>query len=177
MTRLTRAITLSVVAATLALPCAATYGVGVDAVTRDRTNQERARQLTADLLSALLDAHVQQLEDNGLTDLPLYQDLLQMRGRLGDLAMQVMPEVIDLLNAADAARAEPDKHKDFYRQARSRMRQVLVRLLAERERPRLRRQQAELRMDACGIQSIAQRSDEGRPLHRRVDREQVTAGW
>ncbi|MBI1374691.1 MAG: hypothetical protein GC159_18385 [Phycisphaera sp.] len=140
-----RAITVSLVlGCSVLLPASAGLAATVDPIHRDRTNQERARQLTADLLSALLDAHIQQLSDNGLTDLPLYQDLLSMRSRLGELSGQMMPEVIDLLNAADEAKGDEAKAQKAYADARGRMRQILVRLLAERERLRLRRQQAEL---------------------------------
>ena len=56
---------------------------GPDVINRYRGRQERARELTSDLLSALLQSHIQQLEDNKLTDLPLYKDLVDMRARMG----------------------------------------------------------------------------------------------
>ena len=43
---------------------------------RDKLNQQRARDLTRDLLGVLLDTQIQQLRDNKLTDLPLLHRLV-----------------------------------------------------------------------------------------------------
>ena len=72
-------------------------------IDRYKVNQQRARDLTTDLLSILVDRQMQQLEDNRLTDLPLYEDLKSMRGRMGQLAKSKMPDVIELLVNADIA--------------------------------------------------------------------------
>ena len=111
-------------------------------IDRYKVNQQRARDLTADLLSILVDRQMQQLEDNKLTDLPLYQDLQSMRGRMGELARSKMPDVIELLVKADISR--PTERSELMSQVHSRMREILRDLLRERERLRLRRQQAEL---------------------------------
>ena len=111
-------------------------------IDRYKVNQQRARDLTADLLSILVDRQIQQLEDNRLTDLPLYDDLKSMRGRMGELAAQKMPDVIQLLVNADIAK--PSERQEIMTQVHGRMRDILRDLLRERERLRLRRQQAEL---------------------------------
>ena len=72
-------------------------------IDRYRVNQQRARDLTSDLLAILVDTQMLQLEDNRLTDLPLYEDLKTMRGRMQELARSKMPDVIELLVQADAA--------------------------------------------------------------------------
>ncbi|MFL2871283.1 MAG: hypothetical protein ACJZ8O_11125 [Pirellulaceae bacterium] len=107
-----------------------------------KVNQQRAKDLTADLLKVLVDTQLEQLEDNQLTDIPLYQDLTSMRGRLGDLAMQKMPVVIDLLMQADVAK--PNERQDLMKSVHVKMKDVLLDLLREREKLRLRRQHAEL---------------------------------
>ena len=107
-----------------------------------KVNQQRAKDLTADLLKVLVDTQLEQLEDNQLTDLPLYEDLTSMRGRLGDLAMQKMPVVIDLLMQADVAK--PNERQDLMKTVHVKMKDVLLDLLREREKLRLRRQHAEL---------------------------------
>ncbi|MGY8731532.1 MAG: hypothetical protein ACKVK0_05310, partial [Pirellulales bacterium] len=111
-------------------------------IDRYRVNQQRARDLTSDLLAILVDNQMLQLEDNRLTDLPLYEDLKTMRGRMQELAKSKMPDVIGLLVQADAA--DPKDRKEIMNTVHLRMRQVLRDLLRERERLRLRRQQAEL---------------------------------
>ena len=45
-----------------------------DTIGRYKSRQERARDLTADLLGALIDSHIQQLEDNRMKDHVLYKD-------------------------------------------------------------------------------------------------------
>ena len=127
----------------LAVP-AATGGTKVDAaITRYRTNQQRARELTRDLLALLLETHIQQLEDNNLTDMPLYKDLIDMRGRMNELAMRMMPQVIKSFDKSSAATTAQGR-TDALKEAQKKMHVVLMRLLAERERLRIRRQQAEL---------------------------------
>ena len=65
-------------------------------IDRYKVNQQRARDLTTDLLSILVDRQMQQLEDNRLTDLPQNEDLKTMRGRMGLLAKSKMPDEIEL---------------------------------------------------------------------------------
>jgi len=113
-----------------------------ETIERYKSSQDRARQLTSELLSALLDQHIQQLEDNRLTELPLYKDLVDMRSRMGALAEQMMPEVIETLVLA--GQTTGDTRATHLQTARARMKVILVRLLTERERLRIRRQQAEL---------------------------------
>ena len=113
---------------------------GGDYIGRTKSNQERARELTSELVAALLESHIQQLEDNKLQDLPLYKDLIDMRGRMSDLAAKMMPAVIDLLT--EASEATGAQRTQLIGKAQDRMRDILLKLLAERERIRIRRQQA-----------------------------------
>ena len=124
-------------------------------IDRYRVNQQRARDLTSDLLAILVDTQMLQLEDNRLTDLPLYEDLKTMRGRMQELARSKMPDVIELLVQADAA--DTKDRKAIMNDVHVRMRQVLRDLLRERERLRLRRQQAEL-IERIGEIVLKQRS-------------------
>ena len=91
-----------------------------------KVNQQRAKDLTADLLKGLVDTQLEQLEDNQLTDIPLYQDLTSMRGRLGDLAMQKMPVVIDLLMQADVAK--PNERQDLMKSVHVKMKAATSRI-------------------------------------------------
>ena len=124
-------------------------------IDRYKVNQQRARDLTGDLLSILVDRQMQQLEDNKQTELPLYEDLKSMRGRMGQLAQAKMPDVIELLVKADIAR--PSERQELMTQVHVRMREILRDLLRERERLRLRRQQAEL-IERIGEIVIQQKS-------------------
>lgn len=133
------ALALLMLAATLVPAAAAETRV----IEQYRVAQARAQKLSQELLRGLLDDHVQQLEENGLTDIPLYQDLVGMRSRVGELADAVMPEVIEKLTAAQMTE-DPKRRSQLMSEAQVGMKQVLRRLLAERERLRMRRKQAEL---------------------------------
>ncbi|MEC7565638.1 MAG: hypothetical protein VX738_08135, partial [Planctomycetota bacterium] len=139
-------------------------------IDRYRVNQQRARDLTSDLLAILVDTQMLQLEDNRLTDLPLYEDLKTMRGRMQELAMNKMPDVIELLVQADAA--DPKDRKELMNTVHLRMRQVLRDLLRERERLRLRRQQAEL-IERIGEIVLKQRSTLESSLTLTTEQEQL----
>ncbi|MEE3219370.1 MAG: hypothetical protein VX257_03860, partial [Planctomycetota bacterium] len=127
----------------LARAAEAGEAAGNQLIGRDKINQQRAHDLTRDLLCVLLDSHIQQLRDNKLTDLSLFADLTEMRGRLDELAGKgYMMAVIKTLVAAETA--TDDEREKLHLQARKQMHTVLLKLLAERERLRLRRKQAEL---------------------------------
>ena len=139
-------------------------------IDRYRVNQQRARDLTSDLLAILVDTQMLQLEDNRLTDLPLYEDLKTMRSRMQELARSKMPDVIELLVQADAA--DPKDRKEIMNTVHLRMRQVLRDLLRERERLRLRRQQAEL-IERIGEIVLKQRSTLEASLTLTIAQEQL----
>jgi len=111
-------------------------------IARQRDYQKRARRLMQELLQGVLQRHLKQLEENKMGNLQIYNDLKDMQKRSTALAGTQMKEAVALLSEAyllkDSARA------DKYKQAQTKMHQILLRILAERERLRLRRQLAEL---------------------------------
>ena len=107
-----------------------------------RADQERAQSLARDMLTNLLDSNLQQLRENLLTTTPLYQDLKTLRDRMNELANEDMADVVDLLTRSLSATG-PER-TELVGRAQARMRQILVRLLAEREKLRIRRKHAQL---------------------------------
>lgn len=105
--------------------------------------QSRARALTESLITRSLDHQLQRMRDNGLTDLALYKDLTEMRGRVNNLARVYMARVQDLLAKAATAQNDSDR-REFITSAQSEMQTILRRLVAERERVRVRRQRMAL---------------------------------
>jgi hypothetical protein len=93
--------------------------------------QQRARDMARELVSTILDVQRQQLEENGLTDMPLYQDITSMRQNIDGLVEAEMLEVVSLLEKAQ--QAEPEGREEAFRQSREKIREVVVRLAAERQ--------------------------------------------
>jgi hypothetical protein len=131
-----------ILVALLAVGCAASWAVDQATIERDRYYQKRAQELTSELLGQLLRVHLEQLDENGMADTPLYADLKGMSQRVDEVASQMMPQVVDLLTRA--AEATPERRKELLPEAQKRMHGILLKLLAERERLRMRRQHVEL---------------------------------
>ena len=131
-------------AAVLAVACAAAALPAEDAgiIAGQRSQQQRARRLLRELLTQVLDARLRQLEENAMTALPLYNDLAAMRRRSDELIRKEMTDAVALLD--QAASAHTAAGTQAFRAAQEKMHQILLRLLAERERLRVRRKQAEL---------------------------------
>jgi hypothetical protein len=109
---------------------------------RQKSKQSRAHQLTVDMIGTVLSAQLQQLEDNQLSDDPLYGDLKDMSGRMNAVAEEHMSEVVKMLSEAmDNPQAD---RAGLMKLARKRMQEVLDRLLYERDLLRQRRMQAAL---------------------------------
>lgn len=93
--------------------------------------QAQVRRMARDLVGGVLDVQILQLEENGLTGLDLYRDIRDMRAHLDELIEAEMPEVIAILDRIEPSpAAERDK---LLQAARQQSREILVRLLAERQ--------------------------------------------
>ncbi|GAB6166582.1 hypothetical protein JCM19992_25820 [Thermostilla marina] len=103
-----------------------------DGTLQKKVVQESVRQMARQLVADLLDAQLRQLEENGLTDLDIYSEIRSMRSDLDELVVRHMSEVVALLEKT--IDASPEQRPDFFRQAREKSRQVLVRLLVERQK-------------------------------------------
>ena len=87
--------------------------------------------MARDLVSGILDVQLRQLEENGLDSLELYGDIRTMREHIDELIDAEMPEVMELLSrlATDPA----DRQEHSFLLARQKSREILVRLLVERQ--------------------------------------------
>jgi hypothetical protein len=109
---------------------------------RKQEDQQRARQMTRELLGNVLDLQLRQLEENGLQELPVYRDIQQMRGNLQYIVDTEMSKVVDLLTAAQ--RQPPAEREQSFVEARKAIRTIVIRLSAERQNLLRRLQVAEL---------------------------------
>ena len=103
-----------------------------DAFRARREAQEKARKLAGQLVSGVLDIQIRQLRENGLSELPVYQDIVKMRSNIDRMVEGDMQEVIDLLVKAQVG-AEAERLQAFTA-ARDKTRDLVVRLMAERQK-------------------------------------------
>jgi hypothetical protein len=115
----------------LRLPSCNAQAVPVDELRRKQETQQRAAELARELVLDLLDIQLQQLEENGLTDRPLYQDVKTMRQNIDGLIDAEMSDVVTLLLKAQADQTE--QRDESFLEARRKIGEVLARLLAERQ--------------------------------------------
>ncbi len=137
---------------------------------RKQETQQRVRVMARDLVSAILDIQLQQLNENDLTATDLYRDIQAMRGHIDELIEAEMPRVVKLLAEIEAAGNQRDK---TFVAARQKSREILVRLLVERQRVLRRLRIAELAAQVrqliqaeTKIQGITQSLPEQPPTQR-----------
>src|SRR5579872_6092760 len=130
-------------AAILALVvCDAARAVDAPALRRKQDAQERARDMARQLVTGILDVQLQQLEENGLKELPLYRDIALMRKNIGALVNKEMEQVVELL--VKGQRGSEAERDQAYQQARKMIRQIVTRLATERQNLMRRLKSAEL---------------------------------
>lgn len=134
------AIVVALLACAAAVACAQSHSTAI--VGQYRARQDLARGMTEQLLARIIDDQLQQMRDNQLTDMPMYEALVGMRGRIVTIAGVHMPEVLESLDKA--ATAGDDQRIELIRTAQGHMQSILKRLIAERELVRARNQQAAL---------------------------------
>ena len=97
-----------------------------------------ARQLA----SSVIDVQLQQLRENGLSKDPWYAEIDGMRKHLDVMIAAEMPEVIALLAKVD--KVGQQEKQQVFAEARQKSRQILVRLIVERQTLLRRLRMAEL---------------------------------
>ena len=117
----------------LVVLCSATSARAVDDadLARRQSDQRHARVMAQQLVSSVLDLQLRQLEENGLTDLPVYADIQLMRGHLSELVDREMAAVIQRLVEAQSLQGS-DRDTKFV-EARQAIRDVVIRLSIERQ--------------------------------------------
>jgi hypothetical protein len=121
------------------------YGQDVVDLRGKQQAQERARLQAGELIAGVLDLQLRQLRENGLSDLPIYEEIAAMKGTLSGLARSDMEEIVRLLVAAEEG--PPHERLDTYNAARAKIREVVGALMAERLKLRRRMQLARLAAD------------------------------
>jgi len=107
-----------------------------------KSRQQATIHLARELIVDVLDVQLQQFADNGLDDLPVYDDVQTMRDEIDQLSRQPMSEMIELLTQAQ--RVSPREREPLVGQARRQARDVVAVLLEQREQVRKRMRVARL---------------------------------
>src|SRR4029453_13061793 len=103
-----------------------------DAFRRKQQAQEKARGLAGELIGAVLDIQLRQLEENGLKRRPIYKDIASMKGNIGELMKDDMEAIVQfLVKAQEGSQAE---RLARFNEARGKIREVVVQLMGERQK-------------------------------------------
>jgi len=106
--------------------------VDLDLLRQKQRRQEKARGLATELVSSVLEIQLRQLKENQLEHLPIYSEIKSMRGNLDELVGREMQEVVRLL--IEAQEGETAQRLQKVHQARDVIREVVVALMAERQK-------------------------------------------
>ncbi|MBA2113739.1 hypothetical protein [Bremerella alba] len=114
-------------------PCIATaQDTEVGTLRRNQYTQQQAQALTRQLVSQVLDLQAAQLKQNGLTNVPIYSDIVQMRENLDELIRNEMQGVVQKLILAQEVQGK--ERVTAITEARDEVRKVLLTFMAERQR-------------------------------------------
>ena len=113
-----------------------------DSFRRKQQAQEKARALAGELVAGVLDIQLRQLEENGLKGLSIYKDIASMKGHVHELMKGEMEEVVRLLVLAQEG-SQAERIENF-NAARGKIREIVVQLMAERQKLYRRMQVARL---------------------------------
>jgi hypothetical protein len=158
----------------VALMSFAACGAEPDALRSKQQAQEKARALAGELVSAVLDIQLRQLEENDLKSLPIYRDIASMKGNIDGLMQGDMELVIRLL--AEAQEGPPEERAARLNTARDKIRDVVVQLMAERQRLYRRLEVAKLAAEVqqlLALQSKALETTLSLPQQPADDRERL----
>ncbi len=107
-----------------------------------QTVQQQVREMARRLVNEQITLQMTQLEENGLTELPLYGELKEMQQHLDELVDQHMKEVLSIL--ARMMESPAGARLNLLEAAREKSRLVLAQLMRERQRVLRRLRLAEI---------------------------------
>ena len=107
-----------------------------------QTVQQQVREMARRLVNEQITLQMTQLEENGLTELPLYGELKEMQQHLDELVDQHMKEVLSIL--ARMMESPAGARLNLLEAAREKSRLVLAQLMLERQRVLRRLRLAEI---------------------------------
>jgi hypothetical protein len=153
---------------------AASSAAETDSFRRKQQAQEKARSLAGELVGAVLDIQLRQLEENGLKGRPIYKDIASMKTNIGELMKDDMEAIVQLLvKAQEGPQAE---RLARFNEARGKIREVVVQLMAERQKLYRRMQIAKLAAEVrqlIALETKAYNTTKGLPERKLEERERL----
>ena len=137
--------------------------------------QERARTMARELMASMIDTQLRQLEDNGLTNLPIHAQIASMRNTIDAIVTTDMQGVVELL--AESEGRTPAEQASRVVEARRMIRHITVRLMAERQQILRRLKIADIAAQVrrlIHIQTSASQATESLPQQPPGKRESLT---
>ena len=122
--------------------CRRRKSLSADALRAKQDAQQRAREMARELVSGMLDVQLKQLEQNGLQKLDLYHDIQTMRKHIDGLVEAEMRDVVAIL--VQAQKADGESRAAQFTTARTKIREIVTRLMVERQNLARRLRIAEL---------------------------------
>ncbi len=123
--------------------------------------QRQVQAMARELVGSVLDLQLQQLKENGLTSHPWYGEIRNMQTHLDDMIKAEMPAVLALLTKT--AKGTEAERQQAFQQARLKGREIVIRLLVERQSLLRRLKIAEM---AAQVQQLILLQTEGSAGHR-----------
>ena len=137
--------------------------------------QERARTMARELMASVIDTQLRQLEDNGLTNLPIHAQIASMRSTIDAIVTTDMQGVVELLAESEAR--TPAEQASRVVEARRMIRHITIRLMAERQQILRRLKIADIAAQVrrlIHIQTSASQATESLPQQPSGKRESLT---
>ncbi|HUE73665.1 MAG TPA: hypothetical protein VMP01_22495 [Pirellulaceae bacterium] len=162
-----------VIVAMVAMPALAQQDS--DVFRRKQQAQEKARALAGELVNAVLDIQLRQLAENGLAQRAIYKDIASMKGNIGLLMKEDMETIVQLLVQAQEGTQEERLAK--FNEARGKIREVVVQLMAERQKLYRRMQIARLAAqvrELIAVQTKTRAVTRSLPERKLEERERLT---
>ena len=100
------------------------------ALRRKQIDQQRARSMAQKLVSSAITMQLSQLEDNGLTELPIYGEIQSMQTNIGQLVDDEMADVVKLFLDAQNIKSSKEREAAFVK-ARKTIREIVIKLAIE----------------------------------------------
>ncbi|MBC8290845.1 MAG: hypothetical protein H8E37_11065, partial [Planctomycetes bacterium] len=110
---------------------------------RKQIDQQRARSMAQKLVSSAITMQLSQLEDNGLTELPIYGEIRSMQKNIGQLVDDEMADVVKLFLDAQNIKSSTEREAAFVK-ARTTIREIVIKLAIERQNLLKRLKNAEI---------------------------------
>ena len=160
----------------LAITAAPALAVDKLDLRRKQVDQQRARAMAQKLVATAIDQQLSQLEDNGLTDLPIYKEIQSMQTNIGGLVEEEMAGVVDILLDAQSLKTTDEREAKFV-EARTAIRNIVLKLAVERQKLLKRLKTAEIAEQAkrlIRLEGEALTTTKSLPEEAQTRREQLT---